>query len=237
MPMMIAICDDDPSQARYLSVLVERWAADRGIPVIIRVFESAEAYMFAYEVDKSWELLLLDIQMKEMDGVALARRLREDNQAVQIAFITGYADYMALGYEVSALHYLMKPVDENKLAAVLDKARRNLGRQEKAIVLTAGGESVRIVTDTILYVEAFAHSVSIRTDRERLEAKMSISGMEQLLDRSFVRCHRSYVAGLKHIKRITRTQVILDNGEELPLSRGAYDKVNQAFITYYRGAK
>lgn len=234
MPMRVGICDDDSAQAGYLRRLVDGWAKAGGFPVDIRMFGSAEAFWFAYEEDKLWDLLLLDIQMKAMDGVALAQRIRLGNQAVQIVFVTGYADYMAEGYEVSALHYLLKPVREDKLSAVLNRARANLGLKEKAIVLAIGGESVRILTDSIQYVEAFAHTVSIRTAQGNLEAKTAISDMERLLQTDFVRCHRSYIVGLKHVKRITRTSVVLDNGQELPLSRSSYDKTNQAFIAYYR---
>ena len=115
----ISVCDDERAEITYLTNLTRKWAEIRGISAHFSTFESAESFLFSYEDDKSTNLLLLDIQMKEIDGVELARRIRADNEAMQIIFITGYSDFMAEGYDVSALHYLMKPVNENKLFEVL----------------------------------------------------------------------------------------------------------------------
>lgn len=71
---------------------------------------SAEAFWFQYEEEKDYEILLLDIEMEQMNGIELATKLRTDDETIQIIFITGYPDYIAQGYEVAALHYLMKPV-------------------------------------------------------------------------------------------------------------------------------
>lgn len=76
--------------------------------------DSAEKFLFHYADDKAWDILLLDIEMGAMDGVTMAKRVRQDNEAVQIVFITGYSDYIAEGYEVAALHYLMKPVNKDR---------------------------------------------------------------------------------------------------------------------------
>ena len=74
--------------------------------------------MFRYAEDKEWDILLLDIEMGAMDGVSLAKKIRQENETVQILFVTGFADYISEGYEVAALHYLMKPVKQEKLFAV-----------------------------------------------------------------------------------------------------------------------
>lgn len=81
-------------------------------------FVSAESLLFCYTEDKLWDILLLDIEIGAMDGVSLAKKIRQENETVQIVFITGFADYISEGYEVSALHYLMKPVKQEELFAV-----------------------------------------------------------------------------------------------------------------------
>ena len=104
----IAICDDSRADAEYLSALVREWA--QGQAVQLQRFPSAEAFLFRYEEEKDYDLLLLDIEMGNMDGVSMARAVRKENESVQIVFITGYSDYIADGYDVGALHYLLKPV-------------------------------------------------------------------------------------------------------------------------------
>ncbi len=102
-----AVCDDRPEDSRLVARLASRWARQAGAEAEIESFPSAEAFLFRYEEKKDFDVLLLDIEMTGMDGVELARTVRRDNEAVQIVFITGYSDYIAEGYEVSALHYLI----------------------------------------------------------------------------------------------------------------------------------
>src|SRR5699024_356062 len=126
----------------FLAGLVRRWAGDRGHTVQLALYPSAESFLFHYAEDKSVQILLLDVEMGQMDGVTMARALRRDNDAVQIVFITGYSDYIADGYEVEALHYLMKPVDEAKLDEVLDRAADKLRKNERTLTLELSGDLV-----------------------------------------------------------------------------------------------
>jgi len=233
----IVICDDERAQIDCLASLARKWAQARGIIARISDFESAESLLFAYEDDKSADILLLDIQMKAMDGVALAKRLRDDNDTTQIIFVTGYPDYIAEGYEVSALHYLMKPVDEKKLFEVLDKAAELLKNAERTLLLQTNEAIQKIRLDEIVCVEAFAHCVAVQTKSDSYESRTGIGEMEKAVGYGFVRCHRSYIAGLSHVSRITKTEVFFDNGRRIPLSRRLYKEINLAFIEYHTGRK
>ena len=235
MSYRIAICDDNPQDAAFVQNILDRWSAERGTELRVERFPSAESFLFRYEEDKAWDILLLDIEMGEMDGVTLAKRIRPGNESVQIVFITGFADFVAEGYEVAALHYLMKPVREEKLFAVLDRAAAAMQKTERMILLNVDGEMVRLPVSKICYVEAFAHSASIVTESKTLSVKQSISELEQQLGTDFVRCHRSYLVGLRHIARLSKSEVLLDSGKSLPLSRGAAQQVHKAFISYYTG--
>ena len=119
MDYRIAICDDRQEDREYVRQLTARWAQQRGNQVEMTEFCSAEQFLFSCP-QPDFDLLLLDIEMGEMDGVSLAKQVRRTNELMQIVFITGYSDYITEGYEVAALHYLMKPVKEEKLFVVLD---------------------------------------------------------------------------------------------------------------------
>ena len=237
MAYRIAIVDDNQVDAEYVHSILNTWARDRQAGVQVQRFTSAESFLFRYAEDKEWDILLLDIEMGAMDGVSLAKKIRQDNETVQIVFITGFADYISEGYEVSALHYLMKPVKQEKMFAVLDRAVAATQKTERVILLPVGGEMLRLPVGQVQYVEAFSHAVAIITGTDTIQVKMPISEIEKLLGNGFVRCHRSYLVGLKHIARLSRTEVILDSGKILPLSRSAAASVHKAFISYYTGEK
>lgn len=90
--MKIAICDDSAVDRDYTAGMVEAWARDREILLILRKFPSAEAFLFQYAEEKDWDILLLDIEMGALDGVSMAKTVRKENEAVQIVFLTGYSD-------------------------------------------------------------------------------------------------------------------------------------------------
>ena len=144
MYLKIALCDDSEADRTYLSALVERWAAGAGHTVQLSAFESAEQFLFVYAEKSDYDILLLDVEMGAMDGVTMAKRLRSENDLIQIVFITGYSDYIAEGYEVAALNYLMKPVREEKLFAVLDRAAEKTAKNEKVLYFETSGEMVRV---------------------------------------------------------------------------------------------
>jgi len=233
----LAICDDEAVEIAYLSALANQWAAARQTALSIATYSGAENYIVAHASEP--DILLLDIQMGDMDGMGLARQIRRSNEAMQIIFITGYVGYMADGYEVDALHYLIKPVDEAKLFAALDKAVERLQKNDATLlVMSAGGETVRVKLADIIYIEALAHYVHIQTKVGAIETRAKISEMEAQLGEGFVRCHRSYIVGLRHVARIIKTDVVLDNGQIIPLSRRLYSDVNRTFIEFHtRGAE
>ena len=232
----IAICDDEDVQTALLSSFVTKWASARDQTIAISTYASAESFSFAWSGDKRFDLLLLDIQMSGQSGIELARDIRRKDESLTILFITGLSDYINEGYEVSALHYLIKPIKEEKLFACLDKACKKIIAEQPTHLIAYNGEYLRLYQKDIFYVEAFAHTVAIQTQEAVYEIRKNIGQMENELDaRMFVRTHRSYLVGLKHIGKIGKTELTLDTGQALPVSRRLYPLINQAFIGYYRG--
>ena len=237
MVYRVAIVDDSAKDAEFVQGILNSWSNQRRADIRGELFSSAESFLFRYAEDKSWDILLLDIEMGAMDGVSLAKKIRQDNDSVQIVFITGFADYISEGYDVSALHYLMKPVKQDKLFGVLDRAVAAMQKTERVILLPVGGEMLRLPVSHVQYVEAFSHTVAIVTGTDTIQVKMPISEIEKMLGDGFIRSHRSYLVGLRHIARLSKTEVVLDNGKSLPLSRSAAAPVHKAFILYYTGDK
>lgn len=241
----IAICDDEPAQVRLLSGLVKRWAAERtaskmlpqiGQPVQVETFPSAEAFQFAWAGDRSYFVVLLDIQMEGLSGIELARQLRRESEDLAIIFITGIPDYIGEGYDIAALHYLLKPVQEDRLFACLDRAVRREKNEPVLLLADSEGETVRVLQREIQYIEAFAHTVEVHTGQAVIEARIGLNALEQELEPGwFVRSHRSYLVGLQYIARLGRAELYLDSGVAVPISRRLFGTVNSEFVRYYRG--
>lgn len=229
MKYKIAICDDADADRRYVSDMVKSWADHAGYTVHTDTFSSAESFLFHYAEESDYDILLLDIEMGAMDGVTMAKQLRKENDTVQIIFITGYSDYISEGYEVAALHYLVKPVKKEKLFSVLDRAAEKLMRNEKVLNFEVGGEMVRVPIYQIRYAEVFGNYVTVHAASD-VHIKMTLGEIEKQLDDRFYRVGRSAVVNLTQISRVTRTEIVLADGTAIPLPRGAYDGVNRAII-------
>lgn len=229
MSCRIAIVDDSLTDSEYVQSILHRWAQARHVELQSERFPSAESFLFRYAEDKAWDILLLDVEMGAMDGVTMAKGLRRENDSVQIIFITGYSDYIAEGYEVAALHYLVKPVQEEKLWAVLDRAAEKLAKNEKMLNFDMGGEMVRVPIYQIRYADVQGNYVTVHGAAD-ITVKMTLGKLEKQLDERFYRVGRSAIVNLTQISRVTKTEIRLSDGTALPLPRGAYEGVNRAII-------
>lgn len=227
-----AICDDEAADLVYVRTIIEQWGKARKSGTEIKTYPSAESFLFAYEEEKDFDVLLLDIEMGKMSGVELAREIRSVNRSIQIIFVTGYMEYISEGYDVEALHYLLKPVTREKLWEVIDRAAERIQVQERALLLETSGETLRIPLYEIKWLEVQKNYVTIH-GAEDYSIKRPLKEMIRELDERFFQIHRSYIVNLACVKKITKNEVVLKSGMSLPLSRGLYDKINQALIRYF----
>lgn len=223
----IAICDDRQADADHIASLVNEWAGGRILQV--RTYPSAEAFLFHYADEKDFDILLLDIEMGGMDGVSMAKVIRQDNESVQIVFITGYSDYIADGYDVAALHYLIKPVKKEQLFGVLNRAGECLKKNERKLFLKTPDETVVMPVREIRYLDVRQNYVTVH-GKVDVTVKRTLSEFEKELDDRFFRLGRSYIVNLAWIRQITRTDICLSDGGRIPLPKGQYHALNRALI-------
>ena len=232
--LRVAVCDDEPALTAQLEERIRDWSLRRDCPCQVSGFPSGEALLFDVAESCPYDLLLLDVEMGGMDGVTLARKLRETDKRTSLAFLTNHPGYVFPGYEVSALRYRLKPVKEAELFALLDLVRDQRRREPDWLLLTVDGQQRRLDQADIICVEAQGHAVRVRTTDGELTAKAAFSALSKQLGTGFASPHRSYLVNLRYVERVGRTDCFLENGERVPVSRGAWEGLNRAFIDYYR---
>lgn len=236
--MRIAICDDEGALAELVERLARRWGMERGRPCSVRTFASGEELLFETAGSYPFDLILLDIDLGggKLSGLDLAREIRETDTQVALAFLTNYPDHVFEGYEVAALRYLMKPVTAENLFPLLDLASERIGRVSHYLVLEVDGEQRRVEEDSIVYLEARGHTALVETVTGTITVKTAFSSLASRLREDFVPTHRSFLVNLRHVERVGRTECTLEGGRRVPVSRGAWKKLNRAFIDFYREA-
>lgn len=233
--LYIAVVDDEKTHRDILVRYIEEWKRDTHREIEVESYDSGEAFYFAWCEDQRCDVLFLDIMMEETDGISLARRLREKGKDIVIIFTTGIADYMQEGYEVEAMHYLLKPLSREKVRECLEKCvRRKVSVKSEVLLQTEEG-LIKVSIDQILYAEAVGHYSMLVCMDGPMQVKTGIRELEEKLREygDFVFCHRSYLVNIRRISRMGRREIIMDNGAVVPVSRRLYHSVNERFIQVF----
>lgn len=233
--MKIAICEDYKEESLMLGGIIRSWAAEKKLPVEISTFENTAAFAFTLE-DCVYDVLFLDIQMPGEDGITFAKKLRQNKNHIPIIFVSGLDSYMSEGYEVEAVHYLLKPVKPEKVWECLDRICRKMeNEEEEQLVLDTPGGMAKLRRKDIIKVEVYGRKCVCMTEGAEYTVTASFKEMaEKLGEKYFVQCYRGILVNVCHIESIGKEQIEMTGKTRVPVSRRMYPQVNQAFIRYYR---
>lgn len=235
MVVRIAIVEDETELHDYYGKLLEAWGRAEDVRIAVTFVGSSEEYLFKYDGRKIFDIIFLDVCMKDMNGMELAHRIRKFDRNVQIVFLTGKPEFVFEGYEIGAVRYLVKPVDERRFAEALDACmeKRRSGREDY-FTLKYQGENLRLLKSEIVILRVDGHYLHMQTTDRVYEWKASLKEMLSKLDPArFVMANRSVAVNLEFVSKITREECILESGEVIPVSRGAYESLNAGFMKYF----
>lgn len=233
--IQIVLVDDEQLQIDYMEKLINQAAKNLKLEIVISQYLSGEAFLFALEDHPTWNLAFLDIEMDELNGMEVARILREKAPQLELVFATAYAEYAVEGYQVQALDYLLKPINLEKVTRVLKRYLEKQPEEVDYIIVEVDGEATRLNLKDILYIEANMGEVIVVLEDKSFLLKKSLTEFKEELDNLFVSPHRSYLVNLQAVSRLLKKDVQLSNGEKIPLSRRRAKDVQKAFIDFYKG--
>lgn len=230
--MRIAVCDDEEKFRVQAKEMIEKLT--NSIDIVVDAYEDGRKLLESFERNP-YDVLFLDIEMPLMDGITLAKKVRAMSENVYIVFLTGHVEYALEGYEVNALRYLTKPVQEDKLREVLlfvmDK-----NTSKRQLMIREDGEEILINVSDIVYAEAQNQYVMIYTTTEEHLIRYNLGDLEnELKNDGFFRIHRGYLVALSKVKKLVKADVLLDmNGDEalLPVSRSNIKPLKEALYAY-----
>lgn len=236
----VAICDDEPhiteQNEAMLCHILESRNLRRDIDYSVHCFSSPAPLIAQLEKQPSaFQLLLLDIELDKENGLSAAAHLREIGLDCSIIYITAYRDYVFDCFETCPLHYLLKPVDYEKLARVIDRDLRDNYHPEQ-IKLMVDGCWRTVDARDILYAEATSHKSAVHLQGgEVLYINRNFSDLiPRLNGKRFCRSHFSILVNMEHIYRLTDNALILDDGRELPVSRSRQKELKKQYIAFIK---
>ena len=227
--MLIAVCDDEKAVREKIRDLIKAQNTDAHIVL----FATGEEVLASPD---SFDMIFLDIQMEGINGIDTARELRKREEEAVLIFVTGAKEYVFEAFDVTAFHYLLKPIAEKKFAEVFANAWTEAQKKKEGLqlVFKAGSRHVRVSRDDILYIESRARKAEIHTVKEVLEIYADMKTLEEKLDDGFCCCHKGFLVNMAYIAEYDRERIILTNGENLYLSRRKSSEFVKKYLQYLR---
>lgn len=226
--MRIAVCDDEKEVRAMLAEKISRLYPEAELAL----YPSGEALLAAQPPD----IVLLDIQMPGRNGMETAGLLRQNNKSMVIIFISALEDYVFQAFDVGALHYLVKPFHDGKLAEVLARAVKQLedGRrpeEKRMLMITRGGEHITVPVEDIVYAEVYNRKVILHTLDSDIEYYGKMKELEKRTGADFYRPHRAYLINFRYIRKYDASTIYLERGQAM-IAKQNYPDFVKSYLRY-----
>ena len=233
----IAICDDSKQERQILAALFKRYQELHATPLQIHIFQNGFSLLDAIDQGKRFDITILDILMPGENGIEIARNIRASGADTEIIFLTSSPEYAVDSYEVKAQNYLLKPVTEEKFFASIDSILAELDEKDIAsfIIYTTEKQYSRIRVSSLVYGEVTHRTITLHlADQTMISAVMTFTEFQDILKAypDFIYPHRSYAVNMNYIQYVTKSDIILTDGQKIPLSRNNYTKISEQFLNF-----
>lgn len=230
--MKILICDDEQTYVNMLQLHIDEYMKNRHITCTVTAVIDP---LKIVQENSAFDLAFLDIQMPGIDGLTLAKRLRQRNPRMVLFFVTNFERYQDDAMDLQALRFFEKPFDANRLYAGLDKAMEYINEAYIDIFLSESGAIQRIPADDILYVTRDGRRASVVTAGKNYSAAEKFDELcEKLPQLYFYFVHKSYLVNLHCVDRYAYTELFLTNGAQIPIAPRRQSAFHKFWFEYLR---
>lgn len=230
--LKVAICDDENNERESIVHMVDKALNFKNKQYKIFEFINGEELLSSALL---FDIYFLDIKLDKLTGIEVAKKIRLINENAVIIFITGLKDYVFDAFDVRAFHYILKPVDQDKLKEILYSALLQFDKKDKFILVKTNRVSTKILIKDIIYIESQQRKLKVHTTYDIIEYYYKLSDIEQELSNdNFFRCHKSYIVNLKYVHSYDNTFITLKNFEKIYVSKYKLADFSKTFMYYLK---
>ncbi len=229
--MLIVICDDFQKDANLLYTYCRRYEHDYALHMEILIFSNA-GELLQNKKARAADILLLDIYMEGTSGMDVAHILRSKGYTGAIIFTTRSQEHYAQGYEVEAIHYLVKPIQFSKFSEAMYRITRRK-KKEGMLRITCGRDAISLPVNRIAYIEVLRRKTIIHTDKEQLIIRETLASLEERLkSEPFLRCYRSFLINMDFVLRLKEDGFLMRDRQIIPISRDNSHEIRNRYLEY-----
>lgn len=234
----VVICDDDDFDIETAKKYLVKYIAERKEDIVFELFNSSCELLENLNEGKYYDIYLLDIMMAGLDGIELGKEIRKHQEHAFIIYLSVSEDYALESYQVTALHYLLKPIEEKAFFLALDKAFAQISHNESKITIRTKRGIAVLPVHQIVYAEYLNHSVKYHTAmREDIISIVTREPFSETIkalmqDDRFLRCHQSFVVNMKYVKEIDKKEFRILDGSTVPISSSLYAHTKNSYLNY-----
>ena len=230
--MKIAICDDERKICLFMKEIISRFYFYAEDDISIDCYENGEQLLKA-DLDEI-DVLFLDIEMPGCNGMDVAKEIRKKNQTMVIVFVTAYDKFVFESFKVKAYRYLLKPVNENDLVETLQSIQKELYSSADEISFSFQNEKYRIKIADILYVEGLRGKIWIYSKNDSYRYRDALKNIDSMLKgKGFFQIHQSYIINMNKIVRYDKSEIELEGGYKIPVSRYKWKAFQEEYARYW----
>ena len=233
--MKIAVCDDEKLFRDEVIELINKYAAENNIIFDITEFNDGRELTAS---DTVFDMIFLDYQMNELNGLDTIKSIREKNIETKVVFVSSYSEIVFDSMKYNAFRFIVKPVSKDKLFEAIDSALKMIGSERRLIVKDEDyNKSIVIYAKEMIYAQADNVYTYIITEKGSYRYPYNLSALEEELGQGgFFRTNRSFIVNLEHINSYDKTGIILSNGHKAVISRAKYKEFNNCYLNYLKNS-
>lgn len=232
----IVLCEDERYMHKQIREYCDLYESKHNVQIDLLTFENGESFLDTYNPFKNIDVIILDIKMKSINGIEVAKKIREIDNRVCLFFLTSLSGYALEGYKVQASNYLKKPLEYDVFDVELTKSLATIADDDRKNIVIKTDEGIhKIYFREILFIETWNRNTLIHTSKDGdILSYKKMKAYEEILDQRFFRCHAAYIVNLSFVKSVKNSMITLRNyNDEIPIALKRKKHFMEALTNYF----
>ena len=231
--MKIVICDDNLNIISEIKEMLNEYSSVRNVPLEISTFDNGNAVL---DSNENYNIAILDVEMPDMNGIALGEELRKRNKQIVLIYHTAHSQYLDSALNLNAARFFEKPIDKDRFFSGIDNALERIDNTTINFFIRDDKTQVRVTAESIVYIEILHRKTKVVTEDKTYFTTHTLDYFkDRLVSSIFAQPHKSYIINFNFITAYERGEIVLDGRYKIPVSRSKQTEFHKSFVRFMEG--